>query len=171
MMRHLTDEEIERYRIRTPTPMAPGFPEDHLQACRACRQRLERADARALERQARATFLRDNAGFRHPTLERMLAYARGEADEFDREIIEGHLEECPDCQADIRDIRVFHERQSRFPPRVYAPERASYRPASIRNWKHAPPRLFLIPLAGATALAVILAIRAFAPPNPPAPGP
>jgi anti-sigma factor RsiW len=101
----------------------------------------------------------------------MLAYARGEVDAFDREIIEGHLEECPDCQADIRDIRGFHDRQSRFPPRVYAPERASYRPASIRNWKHAPPRLFLIPLAGATALAVILAIRVFAPPSPPAPGP
>lgn len=119
----------------------------HMSACPACSVLAEESfhgDVAALHEA-----LRSATPTEHPDPEQeLIPYVDGTADAATREIVEGHLEECDLCRAEVADLRAF-----------------------ARELK---PRRTMVWLAVAAALAVLIAIavmmgtrRRIAPNEPP----
>ena len=101
--RHLTDPEIERYRKRTLPAGDLLAAVDHMFACDICHRRLVGEDPvdgayRFLRSELHAAGLERSD---HLRFEQIVAYATDQLEEADREIMETHIEECPECDAEV----------------------------------------------------------------------
>lgn len=119
---HLTPEFIERYRQRALAPDELLALDDHVADCEACRARLAEAE----RKQEVYSFLRADfqAEADEPTClsyEQLAAYVDNTMDEVDREIAESHLEICPQCEQEVRDLRAFKGLMSTYPAQDHAP--------------------------------------------------
>jgi hypothetical protein len=111
---HLSVQLFERYRQRRLEPAELLALDDHLATCAACREQL-----RAMK-PSRAALLRLRANLQtaaqtapdHLLREQLVAYIRSQLDEVDRELVESHLEFCPQCAAQAQELRALTERQA-----------------------------------------------------------
>ena len=120
MSEHISEQLIERYRLRALSPAELLDVDDHMAACEMCRRRLgdelrERATARSLRADLSAT------GMTHLDYERLAAYVEGELDPIDREIADSHLKLCARCDSELNELRAFATRIAAYPAEEYAP--------------------------------------------------
>lgn len=118
MNEHLTEQLIERYRRRALQPAELLDADDHLAACEICRRRLAdegrvQAAGRSLRRDLAAT------GLTHLDYEQLASYVEGALDPADREIADSHLELCPQCAAELNELRAFATEMEALPAGEY----------------------------------------------------
>jgi hypothetical protein len=106
---HLTPNEAKAYLHRSLTPEERWKIDLHLSSCPACRRRV-RLDT--VEEQAVA-FLEADLQFAlqeedpHLAYEEMEDYLENRADAIAREIVEGHIDLCALCAAELRELQEF----------------------------------------------------------------
>jgi len=122
MTEHLSLQEFEDFRQRKLSPAELLRVGDHLAECEACRQ-LGEGEGLWDRFQALQAALGAGEGEEpyHLSAEEMSGYLDGTLDEVDREVVEGHLALCPDCQAEVQDLREFRESLRGSSGRIYAP--------------------------------------------------
>jgi predicted anti-sigma-YlaC factor YlaD len=123
MSEHLSGEQIESYRQRMLSPAELLAVDAHIASCEACRSQLARAEQLAQTFAFLRTDLRAEARAEplHLSHEQFAAYVENDLDEVDREIVESHLELCPQCAAEVRELRGFKTLVASSPPRQQAP--------------------------------------------------
>lgn len=134
---HLSAEQIARYRGRRTPPEELVRVDDHISHCAECRERLasenelrealhgaaslpllsHTRDLRttALEDGSPDTHLQDASAAapsgvprdEHLAYEQLEAYVDGKMSDADRELARAHLEFCPPCSEDVRDLNTF----------------------------------------------------------------
>src|SRR5215471_14666057 len=155
---HLANADIERYRARTLPAEELLAATEHVFACDVCHRRL--SGAKGLERAYR--FLKNElqtAAMEHSEhlrFEQVVAYASDQLEESDREILETHIEECADCDAEVADIRLFRATLLLIPPRGPAPKAERKQRWLSSGWR----TLYQAPLQIA-AMLVIAALVAW----------
>jgi len=92
------------------------------------------------------------AELEHLSSQQVVDYATDQLDETDRVILETHLEECPECDADVADLRLF--RATLYPMRPRGPA-----PVQLENRRRRWPTRYQIPLqiSAMTMLVVLIA--------------
>lgn len=150
MQEHLSDETVDRYRRRTLSTDDLFAVDSHLSACEVCRLKaLPLGNAF----HAIASSLRiAGSAETHASYEQMEALVDGTADEVEREIITGHVQDCMLCKADVNDLQAFKleiETVGRAP--------VTNRPSLRKRFTgFRVPGYRWIPLTGAAALAILL---------------
>jgi hypothetical protein len=98
---HPSAEQLERYRRRTATPAElPGI-DEHLGRCDACFDLAGGSNADELVVLPNETSLEST----HLTYDEIERWVDGRADAVERELVEGHVEFCSACRAELDDLR------------------------------------------------------------------
>src|ERR1700752_2716582 len=118
MNEHLSEQLIERYRRQALQPAELLDADDPLPACEICRRRLAdegrvQAAGRSLRRDLAAT------GLTHLDYEQLASYVERGLDPADREIADSHLELCPQCAAELDELRAFATEMEAHPAGEY----------------------------------------------------
>jgi anti-sigma factor RsiW len=155
---HLTQKQIEDfYRNRLPAAelLAAG---DHLDACEACRQRVEaglNVDAAffALYDEAFAGKGHANA---HLTSAQTAEYVDKNLTGEELQVVTDHLSSCEQCALAVADLRAFRNQIAPSLDRQYDP--APVTPSRQRSWRESVASVFRVspvPAFGAAVLAVV----------------
>lgn len=103
---HLSEQDLERYLRRAMTGPELLASDDHLAQCDSCSGRLqERDEARGALFSVTAAFQEALARPEHPPYQQLAAYVDSELSSGDREGLEAHLQECPQCASETQDLR------------------------------------------------------------------
>jgi anti-sigma factor RsiW len=154
---HLSEELIERYKLRRLSAAELLSADDHLAVCKICRNRVERP-----EEQTSFSFLR--GGLRaearrqpqHLPFELLAAYVDDVGDEVDREIAQSHLELCTACANEAEDLRAFRTEMRTYSELLYIPaNRPNLREKFLAFWR-APRYRIPLQVAGLTAMALLI---------------
>ncbi|HEY6330267.1 MAG TPA: zf-HC2 domain-containing protein [Blastocatellia bacterium] len=153
---HISEIDIERYRERKLAPAELLAVNHHAFSCDICHQRLVGKGRvtgayRFIKEELKAAVLEHEE---HLRFEQVVAYATGQLDEADREILETHIEECPDCDSEIADIRLFNATAALRPPRGPAPA-----PEGKSLWvlpKLKPAHRIPLQIAAMVAIAILV---------------
>ena len=111
MAEHLTPDQVARFKQRKLSPAEWLAFHEHLATCEPCRQ----AVSDPLWVQAAYTSLQQDVkdgeqlGLNHLTYEQMEAYVDDELYDADLETVESHIELCPTCREELRDLREFRD--------------------------------------------------------------
>src|SRR5437660_10421487 len=164
MLTHLTEEEIDGYRRRSLAPAQRLAVADHLAGCEACRRQIAGAEEREgrlanalLSLQAGLRPQPDAASSRLPD-DQLMAYVDNELDEIDQEIVEGHLEGCEQCAAEVEELREFKALRSTYPAKEHGPAPRRSWTERLRAFVGRPGTWFGVPAAGMAAAAAALVI-------------
>src|SRR5690349_7497093 len=109
MEEHISAEQLDGFRSRGLSPGELVAADKHLAECPHCRDRLNERQ----QLQSSFTSLRKNlasaarAKPEHLSYELMERYVNGTADDLDRELVQGHLEQCSRCTRELEDLRDF----------------------------------------------------------------
>src|SRR5215813_9506263 len=106
---HLTETDIERYRQRIMPVAELNNCLIHMAVCDDCYALVARAskiDHRLHVVQAELQLASEDRS-EHLSFQQIVAYATNQLDEADREVLETHLEYCPDCDSEAADVRLF----------------------------------------------------------------
>src|SRR5215469_17798955 len=103
---HLSDLDLERYRVQRMPRAELLASDDHLSACNECIQRLRFAaeSSSALASIEASLFKRVESKIEHLSFEQMANLVDGELTEPDREVFDAHLDYCDQCSEEIRDL-------------------------------------------------------------------
>lgn len=102
---HVTDAEIDQFCGRELPPAGLIEFSDHLATCQECQSRVLNRSQFAAEQTAMDRALSDLVD--HLPESDIHAYVNRRLSPQRRQEIERHLEECPDCAAEIRDLEAF----------------------------------------------------------------
>lgn len=110
-MDHLSDEQIQQYRRRELAPEERLTVIDHTVHCAECRQRLAASGSMEARLDSLRADLRMAARtpVEHLPPEQLAAYMDDSLDPAGREVVEGHMEICPQCKADMEDLLAFKQ--------------------------------------------------------------
>src|SRR5215831_18241195 len=117
MERHLSDDELNGYRKRTAAPKELIAASDHLASCDACYARFNTADRTA----ATYAFVRNyleltpETGPDHLLYEQMAGYADSSLGASEEKSVKSHIQECPECDSDVRDLMKIRQRLEQKP--------------------------------------------------------
>ncbi len=102
-MAHLTAQLVARHRRQALAPRELRALDDHGAMCAPCRDLIAtQLTERSPGRSPAPSFLDEaNAPPFHASEAELAAYARGDVDEIDREVIECHLGLCARCSASL----------------------------------------------------------------------
>lgn len=122
---------------------------DHLAACGACRERVLEAgrfgdEPRRLWAELQAE---DETG--HLSYEQLASYAAGSLDEFDRIVVDSHIEVCTSCSEEAKDLLEFSRRVGQTPASA---SRVEMLPPPVINYRRWPARLSATRVAAAAVL-------------------
>lgn len=148
---HPPAELLDRYCRRELRVAELLAVDDHLAACAQCRNRMDeikplRAAFAALQSDMAAAAIEQ---LEHLSPEQLADYVNGRADEFDRELAAGHLELCPGCRAEERNLRTAVV----GPPPELSPPELSLMERVAEWWKGQMP---IWRFVEAAALAAVL---------------
>jgi anti-sigma factor RsiW len=166
---HLSAQRIERYHRGELAPSELLDVGDHLAVCGACRGQMGGADQLRKAFVALGTDL-EIAAYNEPAHlppEQMAAYVDNELGEADRSMADIHLDQCAECQTELRDLSRLKTELARYVEEVtgeinYAETRPlrmlslSRSAAGLRELK---PRYLWLALASVAA-ALILGLSA-----------
>lgn len=124
MSNHLSIHQIRRYHKQKLAPAELLSAGDHLAVCEACRERVLEVGKLGAEPLRLWTDLQAEDETDHLSYEQLVAYADGRLDEFDRIIVDSHLDVCPPCAEEAKDLLEFSRRVA---------------PASLRRVVTPPP--------------------------------
>jgi anti-sigma factor RsiW len=157
---HLDERAVESYRQRTMTPAELLSVNEHAFSCDICHRRLVGAGPvantyRFVKEELEAAAREDDE---HLRFEQIVDYATGQLDEADREILETHIEACPDCDAEVADVRLFSAAVSLKPAPGPAPVQERRRGWAWLEWKP----LYWIPVQIAAMIVVAIFVARWA---------
>jgi hypothetical protein len=111
MSEHLTARAVERYSRRALLPPELIETDEHLASCAACRQLLSEKEGTgvAINHLRAGLHAEAVAELEHPSHVHLAAYADGQLDEVERELIDGHLHLCSECAEVMHDLQGFLE--------------------------------------------------------------
>jgi hypothetical protein len=105
MTRHLTDQELERYRGRTLPPQQLLSANAHLHDCDSCHGRYggdhRLGDAFALAQSLKRSGVSES----HLAFEQLARYVDDTLPRGERSIVAAHLEECAECEAEVSELK------------------------------------------------------------------
>jgi hypothetical protein len=109
MSEHLTAQTVQRYSQRALLPRELIETDAHLASCARCRQLVSETEEtdRTLEYLRAGLHAQEATELEHPSAAQLAAYGDRQLDEFDREIIDGHLLVCADCAEALSDLQDF----------------------------------------------------------------
>lgn len=136
MTEHLSNSEIESYRLGAATPAEMLTLDDHLSGCDACRARAATIAGAERQRDSLAADYRPVAVAEpeHLDYEDLEAYIDGGLDGVNAEIIVSHLAVCPGCAQEERDLRDFKIAAAFNLQRHYEPAIATRAKAPSWRW-------------------------------------
>jgi hypothetical protein len=154
---HLSEEQIARYRERRTPPEQFLQVDDHVSQCAECRERLASAN------DLRAGLQRTDVASQgeHLAYEQLEAYVDGKMSEADRELAQTHLESCPTCSADVRDLQTFKAELAG--PKDQS--KGGWWSAFVAMWLTRRRVAFAVTMAAVIVLAVELGKRQMGPPH------
>jgi hypothetical protein len=108
-LQHATDQELADFDGRRLSPSDLVRVTDHLASCRECQARLGEPDPASRMASLRAAFLGAPVTelAEHVEGDELAAYVDGTLDRIDAETVASHLEDCPACMAEVRDLQAF----------------------------------------------------------------
>ena len=151
MTEHLSETQLENYRLRRAPDAEMAAAAEHLAGCAECRGTLLRRRAGALI--AGLAEVRPS----HLTFEELEAYVDGRASAGERELVESHAEWCESCAGQLRMLERCAELTRSEPPRPELPGEHTRLMARAA-----------VPMQMAAPAPVV---SAFIPPPPPQPPP
>jgi anti-sigma factor RsiW len=191
MPEHLSEEQIARYRERRIPPEQLLQVDDHISVCAVCRERLasanelraalqgadtrplpgQRGDARPalLGAASQGAYLQDMGAASPPgappaghlAYEQLEAYVDGKMSDTDLGIARGHLEFCPSCSDEVRDLNTFKVELANSKSH----SREGWWAAFVAMWLTRRRIAFAVAMAAVIAMAAELGIRRMAPPH------
>ncbi|MFI5006333.1 MAG: zf-HC2 domain-containing protein [Solirubrobacterales bacterium] len=136
---HLADAQLEGYARRTLPPMDLLAVDDHLAACDACRSRAAAlAGVEGALADLRGGLLPIES---HLSDAQVVEYAAGEPSGAANASLDAHLEACPTCAREVRDMRAFARRRPGRRGGAYAAAAAALialATASLMLWRSSP---------------------------------
>lgn len=109
MPQHLSPDLAERYRCRTMSKAELISADQHLAACRECREMLgNREDLKVQVNSLRAD-LEKSAPSEHLNYEQLEAYVDETLGTAEREVLDSHCKSCALCSAELRDLQAFKD--------------------------------------------------------------
>lgn len=125
MSEHLTPQQIEQYASRKTGTTAQELLDldEHLAGCVECRTKALTASGLSPGAISMLPGEDDDPG--HLEHELLEGYVDGTLGDVDKEIVEGHLEFCGDCAAEVAELRSFRSMLSAQPDKTYAPDPAA----------------------------------------------
>jgi hypothetical protein len=157
---HLSDEEIARYCGQRMLGGELLAADNHLAHCDTCYARMGEGEEgrNRLVAASRAFDEAVSCEVTHIGYEQMAGLVDGRLDEVDREIIESHIEMCPQCEAELDDLRDVSARMAAGTAKKGEPRGGpSFRERLGSLWRMTA---FRIPAQAAAALAAV-ALLAF----------
>lgn len=123
MSDHLSEQQIERYAGRSLTAVELLTADEHLAECAECREKARASAGLSTGASSLHAGLTtpDVEEPEHPDYEQLEGYVDGTLGAVDREIVEGHLEFCESCAADVAELRPFRDVLAVFPEKEYSP--------------------------------------------------
>src|SRR5579872_4918894 len=129
-MQHLSNVQIDRCCQRALEPGEMQEVYSHLDQCDECRTKVsEGAQTVPFARFRAELLLGEWSDPLHLTVEQQAAYVDGTLDRADRQIVESHLEICPQCVEEIRELRAFRTILSTYPAEEVTP----FTPLTLRE--------------------------------------
>lgn len=108
MSAHLTAEQIEYYQQRSLAPLELLSVDDHLVACKACRQKLcDEVQPQPIIASLRASLTEAGDTTEHLSYKELAAFVDDELNGTDRPIVLEHLDACAQCRAEMQDLATF----------------------------------------------------------------
>jgi len=125
MSEHLTPQQIEQYASRKTGTTARELLDfdEHLAGCAECRTKALAASGLSPASISMLPGGDDDPG--HLEQELLEGYVDGTLGDVDKEIVEGHLEFCGDCAAEVAELRSFRSMLSAQPDKAYSPDPAA----------------------------------------------
>ena len=153
MTEHLSSEQIQKYRQRVLPPSELLATDRHLAECGTCREQLGGVEsAAALLTDLRAAQQEESD---HLSYEQMAAYIDLRTDDVDREIVEGHVEFCSRCEAELGQLQKFAaELSSAFPSKSLSIRARLSKLWSAPRFRFAAATFGLALIVGALTLSV-----------------
>jgi hypothetical protein len=113
--RCLTEEQITRYLI-APLEASDELREAdvHVASCERCRTALRAKEMRTLNPMELHSGNTINLTRDCLNSDLLLRYVRGEADVFETENVEMHIEDCRRCRSDLEALQAFHAEFSTY---------------------------------------------------------
>jgi hypothetical protein len=160
MTEHLSEQQIRSYRERTLSAIERMQVSDHVAACEDCRRRLRGEAARLpaapfLVSELQATL---TAEPEHLTFEEMAAYVDGNASPAEREIVASHIETCPQCVGELRELRGFRAMLSTYPQQTLTPDTPPSFWAKMRAFWRLPAGQFTLRTALPVAAVLLIGL-------------
>ena len=154
---HLSEQQLSGYANRTLSGSDVLAADDHLTECLTCckslRSVLQANTGGSWAVNSTTLELTTQSEDFHLSFEQISAFVELQLDAVDREIITSHLAFCPNCLAEIDDLRVFKQvlaKQINFQPTPAPVPRAWWE--KMRSW---PARWVLVPLTAGLCLGTI----------------
>src|SRR5437016_5403907 len=125
MSEHLTQQQIEQYASRKPGTSASELLDldEHLAGCVECRTKALTASGLSPTSISMPPAEDDDPG--HLEHELLAGYVDGTLGAVDKEIVEGHLEFCPSCVAEVAELRTFRSVLATQADKSYSPDPAA----------------------------------------------
>lgn len=162
MVMHLTAQELSKYANRTLAPAALLTADAHLTECDPCRQRLQSVLQASIGDNRVSSFLLGelptSAAEFHLSFEQITGYLAASLDTVEQEIVTSHLPFCPNCQAEVEDLRAFQQQLATLSEKATAAGPTSFAPPLAVHEKLArfwPTRKIMIPLTAALILGAM----------------
>ena len=156
MSHHLSTQDIQRYRQRQMSPQELRAVHDHIATCETCRAPLRDAKRSQVVRAALWADLQTaRVAAEHLSYEQREAYVDETLDTIDRSTVESHLAFCPQCAAEIRDLRAFRAMLTTHP--AQGQDAPVTRPVweKFLAWWRVPTHWIPLQLAGTAAVVVL----------------
>ena len=137
---HLSDLDLERYRVQRMPRAELLASDDHLTACEECTRRLRSAaeSSSALASIEASLFNRVESKIEHLSFEQMANLVDGGLNEPDREMFDAHLAYCGQCSEEVRDL--FRDKAAiSARDRAYAPVSSHIHESRPDASPHVPP--------------------------------
>jgi hypothetical protein len=154
MSEHLSTEQVKGFQLRSLSPAEIVATHSHLAVCRQCRLLLSASQSpeKALTGLLAEFVASPETEPEHLGYEQIVSFIDCSASEIDREIVETHMEICPECAAEFRELSALSASMSRRPAKAYStPTRASFLKRLWAFWR-LPGHL--IPLQAAATAAI-----------------
>lgn len=123
MSEHLTKQQIDQYAQQSLPPADLLDVDEHLATCAECRDKAVAASGYegsvSTLRKSLAPTPADDLD--HPDHDLLAGYVDGILGDVDKEIVDGHLEFCARCAAEVADLRSFQRVLTSGPDKEYSP--------------------------------------------------
>jgi anti-sigma factor RsiW len=160
---HLSEPAIKRYREGQSSPAETLSLDDHLANCQACAARILSNDSAAAAAQVLTALQLDRPDDEdvHLAHQSMADYVDEVLDDVDREVLESHLELCPTCRIEVRDLRAIKAQLAEEPLTTDSPPQVVSFPNRLTAFWRVPSMRVTAQVAAALIIVLLIVVVAW----------